>query len=104
MTCKECIHQEVCGEYNYYYKDIDFAQNCKNYRKEIKMKDTYIADSPDEIYISPLGDEGLIILPHSRYEKLLEDSLLLGYLREYGVDNWSGYDNAIAALNGEVKE
>ncbi|MDR9852929.1 hypothetical protein RJP21_04850 [Paenibacillus sp. VCA1] len=39
--------------------------------------------------------EDLITIPKSTYERLLRDQTLLDCLKGAGVDNWSGYDDAM---------
>lgn len=36
-----------------------------------------------------------VMLSAEQHQKLVDDSTLLNLLRAYGVDNWSGYDDAI---------
>lgn len=35
-----------------------------------------------------------VTITKSKYESLLRDSSMLGFLEQYGVDNWQGYDEA----------
>lgn len=51
-----------------------------------------------------MKSEHTVIVKQSVYKKLLDDSIFLGCLREAGVDNWSGYEEAISlyhSLDGE---
>jgi len=45
--------------------------------------------------------EDTITISKSEYDSLLTDSLILSYLEQYGVDNWSGYFDAMMAFNEE---
>jgi len=38
------------------------------------------------------------------YDELLKDSVLLNCLREVGVDNWDGWDDAITLYNDRISE
>lgn len=40
-----------------------------------------------------------ITITKEEYEELLDDSQLLDALREAGVDNWDGYDEAMEMLD-----
>lgn len=40
--------------------------------------------------------EGFKVVESDKYEELLDDSLFLNCLQNNGVDNWEGYDEAVA--------
>ena len=46
----------------------------------------------------------LITIDKSKYDQLLDDSLLLNALQIAGVDNWCGYDEALREYREMVVE
>jgi hypothetical protein len=40
-------------------------------------------------------DEKMVTIPESEYQRLLNDSEMLGCLEACGVDNWCGWDDAM---------
>lgn len=46
-----------------------------------------------------MGD--VVILTKEEYESLLEDQQKLEALESYGVDNWSGYSDAMMSMREE---
>jgi hypothetical protein len=49
-----------------------------------------------------MGD--VVILTKDEYESLLEDADKLAKLEAYGVDNWSGYSDALSDSEGIFEE
>lgn len=43
-------------------------------------------------------------IPEDVYEELKRDARVLSTLRAYGVDNWSGYDDAIRATRDQSED
>lgn len=49
--------------------------------------------------------EETVTISKAEYERLMAAELKLDYLEGYGVDNWSGYGDAMEALmNGELED
>lgn len=52
-----------------------------------------------------LKDElNMITIPTRVYDSLMEDSIKLSYLESWGVDNWSGYEEAMDEYRAELEE
>lgn len=49
-------------------------------------------------------NEQMIEIPLAEYERLCKDSDWLGYLERAGVDNWDGFDEAIAMRRADENE
>lgn len=45
-----------------------------------------------------------VTITMEEYKDLLESQALLDALEAYGVDNWSGYSDAVAEFYGEIDE
>lgn len=45
-----------------------------------------------------------VTITKEEYKDLLESQALLDALESYGVDNWSGYSDAVAEFYGEFGE
>lgn len=48
-----------------------------------------------------MNDDKIVTITLEEYEQLLKDSEFLQALREYGVDNWDGYDEALNSTKEE---
>lgn len=48
--------------------------------------------------------EEIVTIPKLKYNDLVRDSNRLAALEAVGVDNWEGYDHAMAVLRGEEDE
>jgi len=46
----------------------------------------------------------MITISIKKYEALLEDSKKLSFLEMFGVDNWSGYEEAMREMREEDEE
>lgn len=45
-----------------------------------------------------------VLIPENIYDQLVEDAILLDYLRRAGVDNWDGYSFAIEMMNEDADD
>ncbi|WP_315729922.1 hypothetical protein [Bradyrhizobium sp. SZCCHNRI2010] len=45
-----------------------------------------------------------VTIPKSEYEALIQASIKLSCLEKHGVDNWTGYDDAMSDFREEVGE
>jgi hypothetical protein len=45
-----------------------------------------------------------VTIPKSEYDALIKASIKLSCLENQGVDNWSGYDDAMDAYRAEIGE
>lgn len=50
------------------------------------------------------NNNGLEMIEKGELDSLIKDSIKLGCLIEMGVDNWSGYDDAMELYDGEIKK
>jgi hypothetical protein len=51
-----------------------------------------------------MKNEETVTISKDEYESLLDDRLTLAKLEAYGVDNWSGYSDALRDEEGIFKE
>lgn len=58
----------------------------------------------ENMYLEGKNGSEVVVLSKVYYESLLEDSETLGKLEAYGVDNWSGYSDALNDSEGYLKE
>ena len=52
--------------------------------------------------VTPIKTVEMVTIPKAEYERLLKSVEWLECLEAAGVDNWSGFDEARAILNGEA--
>jgi hypothetical protein len=52
----------------------------------------------------PIKDNTTVHITAKHYDSLLHDRMILRKLREYGVDNWEGYSDAMSELYGDEEE
>ena len=52
----------------------------------------------------PVKDSTTVHITAKHYDSLLHDRMVLHKLREYGVDNWEGYSDAMSELYGDEED
>lgn len=71
-------------------------------RKAVQLAESAALQGKTLATVTPITQVEMVTIPRAEYERLLKSAEWLECLESAGVDNWSGFDEARAILNGEA--